>query len=142
MRALRESLGAKVVANVMHLSGSADLQGDIFERSVTQLAESIADTLRRSGLVPVAESGKVFFRQADLDSDVHSIGAKIYAAWSEKPVDLLIYCVQAMEDAREKEKQAKQYEAEYQGRYYGLLKRLSAVRSVRQMREVLGREED
>lgn len=139
---LRSLLGTKLLGNVMRISADLASAPDAFEHVVNRLAESIAEKSHHSGLKPVENSGKVIFQQTDPITNSASVAAKIYAVWSERPIDLIVFCVQAMEDARQTAEQAKGYESEYRNRYIDLLERLAGAKNMREVRELVRRGDE
>ena len=139
LRVLREALGTKMLANVMRLSREFAAENKAFETAVENLAQSIATLTSEKGLKPVLDHGGVHISR-DFLTDATQIAAKVYAVWSERPIDLIIYCVQAMEDAREKERYAKVAQGEEQDRYRRFVERIEAAQDMDAVRAAL--EED
>ena len=141
MKILRETLAKKMIGNVMHLSMDADAHNEIFKYSITRLAESLCDAMKSRGLIPSGDAS-VHFTSPDLMNDSVSLAAKLYAAWSEKPQDLLIFLVQAAEDARQEATQQRSISKQYLESRCRLFRKLSACKTMSDVREALDADED
>lgn len=141
LQALRDALGTKMLCNDMALSHEITTTDEVFKQSVKRLAESLVEMAKHSGLKPVVESGKIAYIKSG-PYDYATIAAKVYAVWAESPMDLVIFCVQAMYDAVERERMAKVYEEEYRGRYMNLLRDLAGAANMEDVRALVRKREE
>jgi hypothetical protein len=138
LKALRAAFAKKCVANSVHLSTDAQRDSEFFTHMTERLAETIADGLRKFGLRATDDEPHIAVigpNPADPFGQQATIAAKLYAVWSERPIDLLIFCVQAMEDARAETKMQERFAAEYRHKYITLLEHLAVANSMDEVRE-------
>ena len=141
LRLYREALGKQLLQQVMVITSEAMRDGHVFEAALEQLGRELADSIIRLGLVASDDGGKIVIGSEDHASLTTQIGVRLHAAWSDRPIDLIVFCVQAMESARSDTRLAKTREGETLARHRRLLDSLAAAENMDDVRAAVRADE-
>lgn len=140
---LLESLGEKEFGNYFQVSQYLARQPEVFEQISEQLAYSLLEALRRSGMQPVKDSLRMFAHEPDgILGSAASVGAKLRAEYSKDPLTFVIFLTHRMLEAERKIDGARA-DAEFWKKESRDLKNVVAsCRTMRQLRAKLKAIED